>query len=151
MIYIAYNKLTLNVFSYHWRFGPSLLWHCCLSGRKGIRPVKNMGDGGGAHSLVWIEWRLAGLSVSASVNLPLHYKVQKFSSGTGSPGCSRKGAVKWLWWWWFGWLMRLFSLTLERNSHVLFLQIFMCSLCYYYYAKTSDLHYTDCCVDNFCL
>jgi len=24
--------------------------------------------------------------VSASVNPPLHYKVQKFSSGTGSPG-----------------------------------------------------------------
>jgi len=44
-------------------------------------------------------WRLALVSpdgvapsrmvgVSASVNLPLHYKVQKFSSGTGSPGWS---------------------------------------------------------------
>jgi len=33
--------------------------------------------------------------VSASVNLPLHHKVQKFSSGTGSPGWSReKGRVK---------------------------------------------------------
>jgi len=29
-------------------------------------------------------------SVSASVNLLLHHKVQKFSSGTGSPGWSRK-------------------------------------------------------------
>jgi len=28
------------------------------------------------------------VSVSASVNLPLHQKVQKFSSGTGSPGWS---------------------------------------------------------------
>jgi len=27
--------------------------------------------------------------VSASVNLPLHHKVQKFSSGTGSPGWSQ--------------------------------------------------------------
>jgi len=27
--------------------------------------------------------------VSACVNLPLHHKVQKFSSGTGSPGWSR--------------------------------------------------------------
>ena len=35
--------------------------------------------------------------VSASVNLPLHHKVQKFSSGTGSPGWSRKRAVKRLW------------------------------------------------------
>ena len=42
-------------------------------------------------------WRLALVSpdgvahsrmvgVSASVNLPLHHKVQKYSSGTGSPG-----------------------------------------------------------------
>ena len=34
------------------------------------------------------------VSVSASVNLPLHHKVQKFSSGTGSPGWSRKRAIK---------------------------------------------------------
>jgi len=32
--------------------------------------------------------------VSASVNLPLHRKVQKFSSGTGSPGWSRKKGHK---------------------------------------------------------
>jgi len=32
--------------------------------------------------------------VSASVNLPLHHKVQKFSSGTGSPGWSRKKGLK---------------------------------------------------------
>jgi len=30
------------------------------------------------------------VGVSASVNLPLHHKVQKFSSGTGSPGWSWK-------------------------------------------------------------
>jgi len=36
------------------------------------------------------------VGVSASVNLPLHHKVQKFSSGTGSPGWSQKRAVKWL-------------------------------------------------------
>ena len=34
------------------------------------------------------------VDVSASVNLPLQHKVQKFSSGTGSPGWSRKSAVK---------------------------------------------------------
>ena len=50
----------------------------------GIRPVKNMGG----------SWRWALVStdgvapsrmvdVSASVNLPLHHKVQKLSSGTG--------------------------------------------------------------------
>ena len=32
--------------------------------------------------------------VSASVNLPLHHKVQKFSSGTGSPGWSQKKGRK---------------------------------------------------------
>jgi len=32
--------------------------------------------------------------VSASVNLPLHHKVQKFSSGIGSPGWSRKKGRK---------------------------------------------------------
>jgi len=32
--------------------------------------------------------------VSASVNLPSHLKVQKFSSGTGSPGWSREKGRK---------------------------------------------------------
>jgi len=36
------------------------------------------------------------VGVSASVNLPLHQKDQKFSSGTGSPIWSRKRVVKWL-------------------------------------------------------
>jgi len=54
-------------------------------------------DGGG--------WRWALISphgvapsrivgVSASVNLPLHHKVQKFSSGTGSPRWSQKKGSK---------------------------------------------------------
>jgi len=34
------------------------------------------------------------VSVSASVNLPLHHKVQKFSSSTSSPGWSRKKGRK---------------------------------------------------------
>ena len=34
------------------------------------------------------------VGVSASVNLPLHHKVQKFSSGTGSAGWSRKKGRK---------------------------------------------------------
>jgi len=39
------------------------------------------------------------VGVSASVNLPLHHKVEKFSAGTGSPGWSckkgRKTVVVW--------------------------------------------------------
>jgi len=72
----------------------SVLWHCWLGGRKGIWPVKNGGMVGGGHWLVRMEWRLAGWSVSASVNLPLHHKVQKFSSGSVSPGWSRKKGHK---------------------------------------------------------
>jgi len=34
------------------------------------------------------------VSVSASVNIPLHHKVQKFFSGTGSPGWSWKKGCK---------------------------------------------------------
>jgi len=34
------------------------------------------------------------VGVSASVNLPLHHKVQRFSSGTLSPGWSRKKGRK---------------------------------------------------------
>jgi len=60
----------------------------------GRRPVKNGG---------WWRWALLSpdgvapsrmVSVSTSVSLPLHHKVQKFSSGTGSPGCSRKKSHK---------------------------------------------------------
>ena len=51
----------------------------------------------------WWRWALVSpdgvapsgrVGVSASVNLPLHHKVQKFSSGTGSPGWSRKKGRK---------------------------------------------------------
>jgi len=51
-------------------------------------------DGGGGQWLVRMEWRPVGWSVSASVNLPLHHKIQKFSSGTGSPRWSRKKGRK---------------------------------------------------------
>jgi len=53
--------------------------------------------------LAWWRWALVSpdgvassrmVSVSASVNLPFHHKVQKFSSGTGSPGWSWKKGCK---------------------------------------------------------
>jgi len=52
---------------------------------------------------VWWRWALVSpdgvapsrmVSVSASVNLSLHHKVQKLSSGTGSPGWSRRKGRK---------------------------------------------------------
>ena len=66
--------------------------------QEGHPDCKKWGDGGGGYWLVWMEWRPAGWSVCASVNLPLHHTVQRFSSGTGSPGWSQKRAIKWLWW-----------------------------------------------------
>jgi len=44
-----------------------VLWHCWLGGRKGIRPVNNMGDDGAGHWLVWMEWRPARWSVCLPV------------------------------------------------------------------------------------
>jgi len=64
-----------------------------LVGRQEGHPAcKKWEDGGGGHWLAWMEWLPAGWLVSASVNLPLHHKVHKFYSGTGSPGwCRKKG------------------------------------------------------------
>jgi len=42
--------------------------------------------------------RMVGVSAFVTGNLPLHHKVQKFSSGTGSPGWSQKKGRKRLWW-----------------------------------------------------
>jgi len=67
-----------------------------LVGRQEGHPAcKYMGDVGDGHWLV----RMVG--VSASVNLPLHHKVQKFSSGTGSPGWSWKKGRKTVVVWWY--------------------------------------------------
>jgi len=55
---------------------------------------KKWQDGGGGHWLVWMEWHSQMVGVSASVNLPLHHEVHKFSSCTGSPGWSRKKGRK---------------------------------------------------------
>jgi len=78
------------------KWKPFYCWkNCCwLGSRKGIRSVQIWGG--------WWRWALVRpdgvvpsqmVSVSASVNLPLHNIVQKFSSGTGSSGWSRKTVV----------------------------------------------------------
>jgi len=50
-------------------------WRRALVSPDGVAPIQMVG-------------------VSASVNLDLHHKVQKFSSGTGSPRWSRKKGRK---------------------------------------------------------
>ena len=63
------------------------------------------------HPGGWWRWALVSpdgvapsrmVGVSASVNLPLHHKVQKFSFGTGSPGWSRRKGHKMVVMWWCG-------------------------------------------------
>jgi len=69
-------------------------------------------DGGSGHWLVWMEWRPAGWLVSASVNLPLHHEVQRFSSDTGSSGWPRKKAHKMVVVWVVG-----VTATIKAHSH----------------------------------
>jgi len=65
--------------------------------------------------------------VSASVNLPLHYKVQNFFSGTSSPVQSRKKGCKTVvvWWWWFCLLFLVVRLTGSNPNNSLTLWIFL--------------------------
>jgi len=73
-----------------------------LVGRQERHPAcKKMGDDGGGHWLVRMEWRSAGWSVSASAGLPLYRKVQRFSSGAGSPGGPEKGHKTVVWCVWY--------------------------------------------------
>jgi len=58
--------------------------------QEGHPACKKWGDGGDGHCLVRTEM----VSMYASVNLLLHRKVQKYSSGTGSPGWSWKKGCK---------------------------------------------------------
>jgi len=68
---------------YHWTTPPKMggWWRWALVSLDGVAPSRMVG-------------------VSASVNLSLHHKVQKFSSGTGSPGwCQKKGRKTVVVWW----------------------------------------------------
>jgi len=76
----------------------------------------------------WWKWAVVSpdgvapsrmVGVSVSVNLPLHQKVQKFSSGTSSPGWSQKKGRKMVVWWWFYSYHNIahLSISLARCSH----------------------------------
>jgi len=90
----------------------SVLWHCWMGGRKDIRPVKNMGDGGGGHWLVQMEWRQAGWSVCLPLLIsPRTMKSRSSLLAPTHPDGPGKRAVK-LWWWWWWWL--IYSSRYER-------------------------------------
>jgi len=75
---------------YFWNLfltGPSVLWHCWLGGRKGIRPVENLGGGcggGGAVSPVGVA-PTRSVSTSASIIFPCSIKIQKTGGGETQP------------------------------------------------------------------
>ena len=78
--------------------GECVLWHCWLSGRKGIWSVKKLGDGGGGHWLTWMEWRPAGWSVCRPLLIfPCTIKSRSSLLAPAHPGGPGKRAVKWLW------------------------------------------------------
>jgi len=90
------TKIAINAFLPEIMTGDSLM----VGQEEGHPACKKMGG--------WWRWALVSpdgvapswmVGVSASVNLPLHHKVQKFSSGTGSPRWSRKKGCKTVVWW----------------------------------------------------
>jgi len=52
-------------------FMPSVLWHCWLGGRKGIRPVKT--EWWGTGLVIWLEWGANDLHMVQLMPLPPHY------------------------------------------------------------------------------
>jgi len=77
---------------------PSVLWRCWLGGRKGIRPVKIWGDGGGGHWLVQMEWHLAGCLVCLPLLIfPCIIKSRSSLLALAHPGGTGKRTIKRLW------------------------------------------------------
>jgi len=71
---------------------PSVLLHCWLGGRKGIRPVKKWADGGGEHWLVRMEWHPAGWSVCLPLLVfPCTIKSRSSLLASAHPGGPGKG------------------------------------------------------------
>ena len=92
---------------------PSVLWQCWLGSRKGIWPVKKMGDGGCGHWLVRMEWRPAGWSLCLPpLIFPCTIKSRSSLLAPAHPGGSGKRAIKRLWVWWCCQLLHSF----EKNS-----------------------------------
>jgi len=67
-----------------------------------------MGDGGGGHWLVRMEWLPAGWSVCLPLLIfPCTIKSRNSLLAPADPGGPGKRAVKWLCWWWCLFLFRV--------------------------------------------
>ena len=70
----------------------------------GIMVTTEMGDGGGGHWLVCMEWRPSGLSVCLLLLIfPCTINFRSSLLAPAHPSGPGKRAIKWLWWWW--WLL----------------------------------------------
>ena len=97
-MYVIFTVITcfylFSVITVIFSWGPSVLWHHWLGDRKGIRPVKNMGDGGDEHWLVRMEWRPAGWSMCLPLSIfPCTIKSRSFLLAPALPGSPGKRAV----------------------------------------------------------
>ena len=101
-MYVIFTVITcfylFSVITIIFSWEPSVLWHRWLGDRKGIRPVKNMGDGGDEHWLVRMEWRPAGWSMCLPLSIfPCTIKSRSSLLAPALPGSPGKRAVKRLW------------------------------------------------------
>jgi len=87
------NASVFSLIRMHWL--PSVLWHCWLGGRKGIRPVKKWRDFGGGHWLVQMEWHPAGwLACLPLLIFPCTIKSRSSVLAPAHPGGPSKRAIK---------------------------------------------------------
>ena len=96
---LAHNVTQENKKIHYHTTLPSVLWHCWLGGRKGIWPVKNMGQWWRLALVVRMEWRPVGGSVSLPLLIsPCIIKSRSSLLAPAHLGGPGKRAVKWLWW-----------------------------------------------------
>jgi len=92
---LAHNVTQENKKIHYHTTLPSVLWHCWLGGRKGIRPVKNMGQWWRLALVVWMEWRPVGGSVFLPLLIsPCTIKSRSSLLAPAHPGGPGKRAIQ---------------------------------------------------------
>ena len=94
----ASDSVTITVTFTEGEVMPSVLWRCCLGGRKGIQPVKNM-EWWGAGVVVSLGWGANDLLMVQLMPLPPHHLLQQNLEWfillvLAYPSCPGKKAVK---------------------------------------------------------
>jgi len=114
-----------------WMALPSVLWHCWLGGRKGIRSVKIWGDGWSGHWVVWMEWHLPGWSVCLPLLIfPYTIKSRSALMAPAHPGGPGKRAIKWLWCVVVVWMAKSLAITEQCTTLHQYLSIPQQPLCH---------------------